>query len=58
MNNGYVKVKRVDHYDELALPTNARRGSGAETEAEFILLNCQHGHHKVWLTRKDIAYAT
>ena len=49
--NGYIEVKRLDHYGELAVPTHRRDETGA---VEFILLNCKHGHHKVYLQRKDI----
>lgn len=51
---GYVEIKRLDHYGEYAVPTEATRNNEGITEVEFILLNCKHGGHKVWLTRKDI----
>lgn len=49
---GYVEIKRFDHFGEYAVPTGKVKGD----EAEFILLNCQHGEHKVWLKREDITY--
>jgi len=47
---GYVKISRLDHWGELGVPTGLCRAD----EAEFVLLKCKHGHHKVWLKRNDI----
>jgi len=50
MIKGYVKVSRLDHYGEHAVPLRKVN----KDEVEFVLLDCKHGHHRVTLTRKDI----
>lgn len=54
-NSGYVTIKTLPHYGEDALPyKHFRVNEQGETEREFILLNCQHKEHVVWLKRSDI----
>ena len=56
--DSYIAVSRLDHYGEHAVPTRKKRFNHDGTvEVQFIMLDCRHGHHKVWLTRKDITYA-
>lgn len=48
--SGYVTVLSLPHFGEHAVPT----GKVQDEMAEFILLNCKHGEHKVWLKREEI----
>lgn len=52
---GYVTVKNLLHFGELAVPHKKRQVTeSGEIEREFILLNCKHGAHTVFLRRCDI----
>ena len=52
---GKVKIKTFPHYGEYAIPhIGIRTAEDGSTEREFILLDCKHGLHKVWLKRTDI----
>lgn len=52
---GYVTVKTLPHFGELAVPHKIRRKNEAgQIEREFILLDCKHGDHTTFLTRADI----
>lgn len=52
---GYVEVKSFPHYGEKAVPYRGFRvNDQGEAEREFILLDCKHGEHTVWLKRNEI----
>ena len=52
---GYVTIKSWPHCGEKAVPCKGRRVTEAGVvERAFIMLNCQHGEHIVWLSRQDI----
>jgi hypothetical protein len=54
-NVGYVTIKTFPHYGEKAvLHKGTRVNSDGEVEKEFIMLDCVHGEHIVWLKRTDI----
>ena len=43
------------HFGEKAVPHKGTRiNADGETEREFIMLDCQHGEHIVWLKRTDL----
>lgn len=51
----YVTIKSFPHFGEKAVPRKGRRvNEVGELEREFVLIDCQHGEHTVWLTRADI----
>lgn len=52
---GYVTVKTFPHFGEKAVPHKGfRTNADGEEEREFIMLDCNHGEHIVWLKRSDI----
>lgn len=54
-SEGYVTIRSFPHFGEKAVPYKGiRTREDGVVEREFILLNCQHGEHRVWLTRADI----
>ena len=54
-DQGYVTIKTLPHYGEHAVPLgNTRQREDGETEVEVVMLNCTHGEHRIWITRKDI----
>jgi len=54
-NTGYVTIKTLTHYGEKAVPYKGRRVTDdGEVEREFVILDCIHGEHTVWLKRSDI----
>jgi len=55
-SEGYMEVKTFPHYGELAVPHKGRRtNSDGEVEREFVMLDCIHDCHIVWLKRTDFA---
>lgn len=54
-NFGYVTIKTFPHYGEKAVTHKKRRiNEQGEVEKEFIMLDCAHNEHIVWLKRSDI----
>ena len=54
-SKGYVTVNTFPHFEEKAVPHKGTRiNADGETEREFIMLDCQHGEHIVWLKRTDL----
>ena len=54
-SQGYVTINSWPHVGEHAVPhKGVRVNEAGEVEREFVLLNCKHGEHKVWLKRSDI----
>jgi len=52
---GYITIKTFPHFQEKAVPYKGMRvNADGEVEREFVMLDCQHGEHIVWLSRKDI----
>ena len=46
----YITIKTLPHVGEPAIPTGKVDGD----KAEFIMVHCIHGEHRVWLTKQDI----
>lgn len=52
---GYVTIKTWPHFGEKAVPHGGTRtNEQGEIERQFIMLDCKHGEHLVWLKRTDI----
>lgn len=52
---GYVTIKTFPHFGEKAVPYKGRRlNEDGELERQFVLIDCAHGEHTVWLKRSDI----
>lgn len=51
----YVEIKTFPHFGEKGVPFGpTREREDGTIERQFILLDCQHGEHVIWLTRVDI----
>lgn len=51
----YVTIKTFPHFGEKAVPHKGlRMTEDGEMEREFVMLDCQHKEHIVWLKRSDI----
>lgn len=51
----YVEIKTFPHFGEKGVPFGSvRTREDGTRERQFILLDCAHGEHTVWLTRADI----
>lgn len=52
---GYVTIKTFPHFGEKAVPhKHIRVNADGENEREFVMLDCAHGEHLVFLRRSDI----
>lgn len=52
---GYVTIKTFPHFGEKAVPhKHFRVNSDGETERDFVILDCVHNEHLVFLKRSDI----
>jgi hypothetical protein len=49
---GYVTIRRFDHYGEVGVPTG--KVNEETGEAEFIMLDCKHGGHRLWFKPEDL----
>lgn len=55
-SKGYVKIKSIFHFGEIAFPTGKKRtAEDGEIEAEMYLIFCIHGGERtIWIRRSDI----
>jgi len=53
----YVEIASFPHFGEHAVYTGKKRlNADGEMEIKFIMLDCCHGNHEVWLTREDLPH--